>query len=143
MRHNLAHKKFNRTTNQRKALLSNLVVELIDHEGIMTTLPKAKAIRPLLEKCITKGRDNTNGTFWALFRFLKNKEAVVKIIKDLAPRFAQRPGGYLRIVKAGYRHGDMAPMAFIEFVDRPGQKIIAQDTTMEMISDMSTTDSEK
>ena len=118
MRHNLAHKKFNRTHNQRKALLSGLLVELIDHERIVTTLPKAKAIRPLLEKCITKGRENTNGTFWSLFRFLRNKEAVVKIIKDLAPHYAKRPGGYLRIVKAGYRHGDMAPVAIIEMVDR-------------------------
>lgn len=131
MRHNLAHKKFNRTTNQRKALLSNLLVELIDHERIMTTLPKAKAIRPLLEKCITKGRENTNGTFWALFRFLRNKAAVVKIMKDLAPRFQQRPGGYLRIIKAGYRHGDMAPMALIEFVDYEKESFIQTDSVMD------------
>ncbi len=117
MRHNLAHRKFNRTTNQRKALLSNLAINLIQKERITTTLPKAKEIRPFVEKLISKGKKNASSTYQTLYRKLKSKEAVVKVMSTLASRCAARNGGYLRIIKAGFRYGDQAPMAIIEFVD--------------------------
>lgn len=118
MRHNKAHRKFNCTTNQRRSLISGLAVNLIDKERITTTLPKAKEIRPYVEKLITKGNGKLPlASFQNVYRRLKNKKAAHKIISNLAPRFAQRPGGYLRIIKAGFRYGDQAPMAIIEFVE--------------------------
>lgn len=117
MRHNLAHRKFNRTTNQRKALLSGLAINLIEKERITTTLPKAKEIRPFVEKIISKGIRNDSSAYQTIYRKLKNKEATVKVMSTLATRCAERKGGYLRIIKAGFRYGDQAPMAIIEFVD--------------------------
>ena len=117
MRHTLAHRKFNRTTNQRKALLSSLAIHLINNERITTTLPKAKEIRPFVEKLISKGKQSRSSTYQTVYKKLRNKEAVVKVISTLAPRCAERNGGYLRIIKAGFRYGDQAPMAIIEFVD--------------------------
>jgi large subunit ribosomal protein L17 len=114
----MVHRKFNRTTNQRKALLSGLAVSLIQREKIMTTLPKAKAIRPFLERLITKGKRRAEKAYITVYRVLKHKEATKKIISDLALRFSHRPGGYIRIIKAGYRYGDKAPLALIEFVDQ-------------------------
>ena len=123
MRHGLAHRKLSRTTNQRKALLADLSISLIQHERIMTTLPKAKEIRPLVERCITKGYKNAPiCAYRTLYKTLKNKEAVKKILTVLAPRFKERPGGYVRIIKAGFRYGDAAPMAVIEFVGSEFQK---------------------
>lgn len=119
MRHGMRHRKFNRSTNQRKALLSGLAVNLIQNEKIMTTLPKAKEIRPFLERLITKGTNKfTLLAYQTIYRTLKHKEASHKVVSVLAPRLAKRPGGYLRIVKAGFRYGDQAPMAIIEFVDK-------------------------
>ena len=119
MRHQLAHRKFNRTTNQRKALLAGLAINLIEKERIITTLPKAKEIRPYLEKLITKGRnENPVKSFQTIYGMLNNKTATQKIITVLTPRMANRNGGYLRIIKAGFRYGDYAPLAIIEFVDR-------------------------
>lgn len=118
MRHNKAHRKFNRSTNQRKALLEGLAVSLVERERISTTLLKAKTIRGFVEKLVTKGRqDNSVAAFQNIYRVLKNRNATKKIISDLAVRFKERPGGYLRIVKTGFRYGDQAPMALIEFVD--------------------------
>jgi len=118
MRHQLVHRKFNRTTNQRKALLSGLAINLIEKERIVTTLPKAKEIRPYLERLITKGRnENPVKSFQTIYRMLNSKSAAQKIITVLTPRLANRNGGYLRIIKAGYRYGDQAPLAIIEFVD--------------------------
>jgi large subunit ribosomal protein L17 len=123
MRHGLAHRKFNRTTNQRKALLSGLAINLIERERIITTLPKAKEIRPYLERLITKGGNaNPVKAFQTIYGMLNNKTATQKIITVLNPRMANRPGGYLRIIKAGFRYGDQAPLAVIEFVDRDSLK---------------------
>jgi large subunit ribosomal protein L17 len=118
MRHGMAHRKFNRSTNQRKALLSGLAIHLVQKEKIVTTLPKAKEIRPIVERLITKGKRNAPMlAFRTIYRALRNKEAAQKIITELAPRFSQRPGGYVRILHAGFRYGDQAPMAVIEFVE--------------------------
>lgn len=114
MRHGMAHRKFNCTTNQRKALLSGLAIHLIERERIHTTLPKAKEIRPIVERLITKGK---RSEYRNIHRFLRNEEMTKKVISAIAPRFADRPGGYLRIIKTGFRHGDNAPMAMIEFID--------------------------
>ena len=119
----MCHRKFNRTTNQRKALLSGLSCSLIKHEQILTTLPKAKEIRPFVEKVITlsRGKEKTSA-FRNIYKKLRSKEASLKIISDLSVRTKDRPGGYLRIIKAGFRQGDKAPMAVIEFVDRAQTK---------------------
>lgn len=119
MRHNMAHRKLNRNTNQRKALLSGLAVSLIEKEKIMTTLPRAKEIRPFVERLITKGKTKfPTQAYQLIYRVLKHKVASQKIISVVAPRCKQRQGGYIRIIKAGYRYGDQAPMAIVEFVDK-------------------------
>lgn len=120
MRHNKAHRKFNRTTNQRKALLNSLAVSLIEKERIITTLPKAKEIRPFVERLVTKGATQSpSSAFTTIYRTLHHRLAAQKVLADLGPRFKDRPGGYLRILKAGFRYGDNAPLAIIEFVDGP------------------------
>lgn len=119
MRHTMCHRKFNRTTNQRKALLSGLACSLIKHEQIRTTLPKAKDLRPFLERIITFARKkDTVHSFRGLYKTLRDKDAAHKVMGDLSVRTKDRPGGYLRIIKAGFRQGDNAPMAVIEFVDK-------------------------
>jgi large subunit ribosomal protein L17 len=118
MRHKYKGRKFGRNAGHRKALIMNLAKAVIKHESIETTLPKAKDIRPLVEKLITKGRDNSLHVRRQLHSFFGNDSEIVnKILNDLSPRFANRPGGYLRIVKTGYRQGDAAPMAIIQFVE--------------------------
>lgn len=127
MRHRRHRSRLNRTTEHRTALMRNLAAALIEHEVIKTTEPKAKQLRQYVERVITISRDghaanDDKGVTLAkrrlAFSYLNDKEAVKKLFNDLAPRFSQRPGGYTRIVKAGFRAGDGAPMAFIEFVDR-------------------------
>lgn len=118
MRHGIAHRKFNRTTNQRKALLSNLANALIDKEHIMTTLPKAKDLRPVVERLVTLGKNKPGlSAYRKAHSFLRDQNTCKKLIEVLAARYKERPGGYLRIMKAGYRYGDNAPMAIIEFVE--------------------------
>ncbi len=118
MRHKYKGRKFGRNAGHRKALLMNLAKAVIKHESIETTLPKAKDIRPIVEKLITKGRNHSLHGRRELCSFFGNDHEIVnKILNDLAPRFAKRPGGYLRIVKTGYRQGDAAPMAVIQFVE--------------------------
>lgn len=118
MRHKYKGRKFGRNTGHRKALIMNLAKAIIQHESIETTLPKAKDIRPLVERLITKGRDNSLHTRRQLCSFFGNDQVIVnKILNDLSPRFATRPGGYLRIVKTGFRQGDAAPMAILQFVE--------------------------
>lgn len=120
MRHNMTHRKFNRTTNQRKALLSGLACSLVEHEQITTTLPKAKEVRPFLEKVITMSHNpDKMNAFRNIYRQLRSKSVAHKLINTLSERTKKRPGGYLRIIKAGLRQGDKATMAVIEFVDRP------------------------
>ena len=118
MRHKLKGRKLNRTSSHIKSMFANMAVSLIMHEKIQTTLPKAKEIRPYLEILVTKAKRSDLATRRGLISKIKDLEAVEKLIAILGPRYKERPGGYLRIIKAGWRHGDMAPMAYIEFVDR-------------------------
>ena len=118
MRHKLKGRKLNRTSSHRKSMLANMAVSLIMHEQIKTTVPKAKELRPYVEILVTKARRADLASRRALIARIKDKVAVEKLIDLLAPRYKTRPGGYLRIVKAGNRHGDMAPVAYIEFIDR-------------------------
>jgi large subunit ribosomal protein L17 len=118
MRHNIAGRKLSRTSTHRKALFANLTVALVKHEQIQTTLPKAKELRPYIEKLITKARDNSLHTRRYLIAMLGDEAAVSKLLDVLAPRYAQRAGGYTRILKAGFRKGDAAAVAMIELVDR-------------------------
>lgn len=119
MRHRKSGRKFNRTSTHRKAMFANMAISLIKHEVIKTTLPKAKDLRGVLEPLITlaKNNDSVAGRRKAFSR-LRDKASVAKLFKDLGPRNSQRPGGYLRILKCGFREGDSAPMAYIEFVER-------------------------
>jgi large subunit ribosomal protein L17 len=119
MRHALKGRKFNRNTGQRTALLKSLVTALVKHEQIKTTLPKAKDLRPIVEKLVTVAKENTLANRRYLLSFLNgNDQSVERLLNHLGPRFKDRAGGYTRILKAGFRHGDMAPMAVIEFIDR-------------------------
>ena len=118
MRHRLGNKKLNRTSEHRKALIKNMLNSLIKYEQITTTLPKAKVLRPEAEKIITIGKKDTLANTKRLVSKLQNIQNVNKIRKTLSKRYETRKGGYTRIIKAGYRYGDNAPMAIIEFVDR-------------------------
>jgi large subunit ribosomal protein L17 len=118
MRHRLSHRKLNRTSSHRQALLRNLSLALLKHEAIKTTLPKAKELRKVVEPLITLGKKPSLANRRLAFDRLRDRDMVVKLFDDLGPRFMQRPGGYLRILKFGFRQGDNAPMAFVELVDR-------------------------
>ena len=118
MRHGIAKRKLNRTSSHRIAMLENMAVSLIKNETIKTTLPKAKELRPFVEKIITLGKKNKNSSRANAFNSLRDKEAVTKVFGDLSERFKDRNGGYCRIVKAGYRSGDNAPMAYIQILDQ-------------------------
>ena len=118
MRHGLANKKLNRTSEHRKALLKNMLNSLIKYEQITTTLPKAKFLKPQADKIITLGKKETLQTTKMLMSKLQDISSANKVKKTLSKRYASRNGGYTRIVKAGFRYGDNAPMAVIEFVDR-------------------------
>ena len=118
MRHGLANKKLNRTSEHRKALLKNMLNSLIKYEQIKTTLPKAKFLKPQADKIITLGKKNTLSTTKTLVSKLQDIKSANKVKKTLSKRYEKRNGGYTRIIKAGFRYGDNAPMAIIEFVDR-------------------------
>ena len=118
MRHGLANKKLNRTSEHRKALLMNMLNSLIKYEQIKTTLPKAKFLKPQADKIITLGKKDSLQTTRLLVSKLQNSQSANKVKKTLSKRYEKRNGGYTRIVKAGFRYGDNAPMAIIEFVDR-------------------------
>ncbi len=118
MRHGLANKKLNRTSEHRKALLKNMLNSLIKYEQIKTTLPKAKFLKPQADKIITLGKKETLQTTKMLVSKLQDIKSANKVRKTLSKRYENRKGGYTRIVKAGFRYGDNAPMAIIEFVDR-------------------------
>ena len=118
MRHRIGHKKLNRTSEHRKALIKNMLNSLVKYEQITTTLPKAKVLRPEAEKIITIGKKNTLANTKRLVSKLQNIQTVNEIRKTLSKRYETRKGGYTRIIKAGYRYGDNAPMAIIEFIDR-------------------------
>ncbi len=118
MRHRKAGRKLNRTHSHRKAMFANMAVSLIVHEQIVTTLPKAKEIRPIVEKLVTLGKRGDLHARRQAISQIKDVDAVSKLFDAIATRYATRNGGYLRIMKAGFRYGDNAPLAVIEFVDR-------------------------
>ena len=121
MRHKIGYKKLNRTSEHRKALIKNMLNSLIKYEQITTTLPKAKVLKPQAEKIITLGKKESLQNTKTLFSKLQDTKSTNKVIKTLSKRYEKRNGGYTRIVKAGFRYGDNAPMAVIEFVDRDVQ----------------------
>jgi large subunit ribosomal protein L17 len=119
MRHRLGLRKLNRTSSHRLAMLRNMTVSLLRHEAIKTTVPKAKELRRVVEPMITLGKTPTLANKRLAFDRLRDRDIVVKLFAEIGPRYAARPGGYLRILKCGFRNGDNAPMAFVELVDRP------------------------
>lgn len=118
MRHGNSGRKLNRTASHRKSMFANMAVALIKHEQIVTTLPKAKELRPYVEKLVTLGKTDTLHTRRQAYAQLPDKKWAAKLFDVLGPRYKDRPGGYIRVLKAGFRFGDNAPMAVIEFVDR-------------------------
>lgn len=127
MRHRNAGRKLSRTSSHRKAMFSNMCSSLITHELIKTTLPKAKELRRYIEPLITKSKVDSVATRRHVFSILGNKEAVGKLFTALGPRYEKRPGGYIRIIKCGFRAGDNAPMAIVELVDRPADVVDAAE----------------
>ncbi|HAU1182701.1 TPA: 50S ribosomal protein L17 [Legionella pneumophila] len=127
MRHRNSGRSFSRTSSHRKAMFSNMCCSLIEHELIRTTLPKAKDLRRYIEPLITVSKSDSVASRRRAFDILRSKSAVGKLFSDLGPRFAKRPGGYIRIIKCGYRDGDNAPMAIVELMDRP----VSSDDTEE------------
>ena len=121
MRHRHGLRKLNRTSSHRLAMLRNMTVSLLKHEAIKTTLPKAKELRRVAEPIITLGKTNTLANKRLAFDRLRDREMVVKLFDELGPRYKARNGGYLRILKFGFRQGDNAPMALVELMDRPEQ----------------------
>src|SRR5712691_10734873 len=119
MRHRHGLRKLNRTSSHRLAMLRNMTVSLLKHEAIKTTLPKAKELRRVAEPIITLGKNPTLANKRLAFNRLRDREIVVKLFDELGPRYKTRNGGYLRILKFGFRQGDNAPMALVELVDRP------------------------
>ena len=118
MRHGNAHRKLNRTAEHRKAMFANMCAALIKHEQIITTLPKAKELRPIVEKLITLGKRGDLHARRQAVAQMRDVDMVKKLFEVVGPRYKDRNGGYCRVLKAGFRYGDMAPMAIIEFVDR-------------------------
>lgn len=119
MRHRNSGRSFSRTSSHRKAMFSNMCNSLIEHELIKTTLPKAKDLRRYIEPLITVSKSDSVASRRHAFNILRSKSAVGKLFTNLGPRYVERPGGYVRIIKCGYRDGDNAPMAIVELVDRP------------------------
>ncbi|NOQ15989.1 MAG: 50S ribosomal protein L17 [Methyloprofundus sp.] len=119
MRHRKSGRQLNRNSSHRKAMFSNMATSLFKEELIRTTLPKAKELRAIAEPLITLSKDDTVAKRRLAFAKLRDRDVVTKLFNELGPRYANRPGGYLRIMKCGFRTGDKAPMAYVELVDRP------------------------
>jgi len=119
MRHRHGLRKLNRTSEHRQAMLRNMMISLLEHEVIKTTVPKAKELRRVVEPMITLAKESTLSNRRLAFDRLRNRDIVSKLFNELGPRFKTRPGGYTRILKMGFRVGDNAPMALVELVDRP------------------------
>ena len=117
MRHNKKFNHLGRTASHRQAMLANMAISLIMHKRITTTLAKAKALKKYVEPLVTRSKDDSTNSRRVVFRYLQNKYAVTELFKTIAPAVADRPGGYTRIIKLGFRQGDAAPIAFIELVD--------------------------
>jgi len=126
MRHLKSGRKLNRTSSHREAMFKNMAASLIKHELIRTTLPKARELRRVAEPLITLAKSDAVANRRLAFARLRDKQAVGKLFVELGPRYRSRPGGYLRILKCGYRDGDNAPMAYVELVDRPQQTAAAE-----------------
>ncbi|MBS99418.1 MAG: 50S ribosomal protein L17 [Oceanospirillaceae bacterium] len=127
MRHRKSGRHLNRTSAHRKAMFKNMAVSLFEHELIKTTLPKAKELRRFAEPLITLAKTDSVANRRLAFSRTRSPEAVGKLFNELGPRYANRPGGYIRILKCGYRAGDKAPMAYVELVDRaPGQAVVEE-----------------
>jgi large subunit ribosomal protein L17 len=126
MRHRHGLRKLNRTSSHRLAMLRNMTNSLLTHEVIKTTLPKAKELRRVAEPLITLGKDATLANRRLAFNRLRDRDVVSKLFNELGPRYKARPGGYLRILKYGFRVGDKAPMALVELVDRPADATAAE-----------------
>ena len=119
MRHRKSGRQLNRNSTHRKAMFQNMTVSLLQHEVIKTTLPKAKELRRVAEPLITMAKNDTVHKRRIAFSRLRDRSVVTKLFNELGPRYKERPGGYLRILKTGFRSGDNAPMAYVELVDRP------------------------
>ena len=119
MRHRISGRQLNRNSSHRKAMFRNMATSLLDHELIKTTLPKAKELRRVAEPLITLAKNDSVANRRLAFDRLRDREVVSKLFNELGPRYQSRPGGYLRILKCGFRTGDNAPMAIVELVDRP------------------------
>ena len=130
MRHRKSGRHFNRTSSHRQAMVKNMAVSLFEHEIIKTTVPKAKELRRVAEPLITLAKVDSVANRRLAFARTRSKEAVGKLFTDLGPRYQNRPGGYIRIMKCGFRAGDNAPMAFVELVDRPvveAEDVVTED----------------
>jgi|TARA_B110000211_G_C13650937_1_gene365913 large subunit ribosomal protein L17 len=125
MRHRNSGRQLNRNSSHRKAMFSNMAISLFDHEVIRTTLPKAKELRRVAEPLITLAKKDSVANRRVAFSRIRDNAIVGKLFTDLGPRYIERPGGYMRILKCGFRTGDKAPMAYVELVDRP--EILAED----------------
>ena len=132
MRHRKSGRKFNRTSAHRQAMLRNMAVSLLEHEAIKTTLPKAKELRRVAEPLITLAKNDSVANRRLAFARTRSDAIVGKLFNELGPRFKDRPGGYLRILKCGFRAGDNAPMAYVELVDRP---VAAEEVVEESAED--------
>lgn len=119
MRHRQSGRQLNRNSSHRKAMFKNMTASLVEHELIKTTLPKAKELRRVIEPLITRAKTDSVANRRLVFARVRDREAVTKLFDELGPRYSERPGGYIRILKCGLRAGDKAPMAFVELVDRP------------------------
>ena len=127
MRHRKSGRKFNRNSAHRSALKRNLATALVSNEAIKTTLPKAKELRRVVEPLVTLAKNDSVANRRLAFARIRDKEAVKKLFEELGPRYKERPGGYTRVLKCGFRAGDSAPMAFIEFVGRPLPEAVYED----------------
>ena len=123
MRHKYSGRKLNRTSSHRSAMFKNMMASLIEHEEIKTTLPKAKELRGFVERLITISKIDTVAKRRIVFSRIRSKDAVKKLFSELGPRFKNRPGGYLRVLKCGFRAGDKAPMAIVQLVDKKEEVI--------------------
>ncbi len=127
MRHRQSGRQLNRNSSHRKAMFRNMATSLVEHELIKTTLPKAKELRRVAEPLITLAKKDSVANRRLAFDRLRDKAAVGKLFTELGPRYQERPGGYIRILKCGYRTGDKAPMAYVELVDRPQPELTEDD----------------
>jgi len=127
MRHRHSGRQLNRNSSHRKAMFRNMTASLVEHELIKTTVPKAKELRRVAEPLITLAKKDSVANRRLAFDRLRNKAAVGKLFTELGPRYQERPGGYIRILKCGYRAGDKAPMAYVELVDRPQVEVFEDD----------------